>query len=98
MRKGFSKSLIKSIEASRRALELKENPKAGKKKARRTEHQIIREKHRRMGLKATCCAVCGSTERLRLHHNKYTIEPDVTTLCLKCHALKHPELNKILFL
>lgn len=57
------------------------------------EHRKIRDLHKKLNLKKDCCEKCGSTENLHLHHNTYTIKPNVTTLCKKCHFKKHPKLK-----
>lgn len=40
------------------------------------------------------CVYCGSSERLELHHKKYTRKlEDVVTICKRCHLKIHNELK-----
>ena len=50
------------------------------------------------------CTECGATERLHAHHiEPVHLRPDLandlangTTLCVVCHAEKHPEIKKLM--
>lgn len=53
----------------------------------------IRDKTRRMYTKHYCCEICGSKERLNIHHISY-IPNIIITLCLKCHVKIHKTQKK----
>jgi len=80
----IEKSNMKQFEKIKYNLKTKQE---GKKK-KQTEHQRIRALHKKMNLKQKQC-VCGSKYNLQLHHITYTEEPNVVTLCERCHAKVH---------
>jgi len=68
--------------------ELNKNPLVNKKRKIRkhTEYHF----RKKLINKFKKCVLCGSTENLEIHHEKYTEnEGDLIVLCKKCHLKKH---------
>ena len=46
---------------------------------------------------ASCCSICGSTEKIEGHHDDYTKPLDIRWLCEQCHKAWH-KINKPIYL
>lgn len=45
-------------------------------------------------IKKQPCARCGSKRKIHAHHEDYAKPLDVTWLCIKCHGMRHREINE----
>lgn len=64
-------------------------------KEKKMAHRAVRKATRDGNLIRQPCEVCGTTNGVQAHHDDYSKPLDVRWLCVRHHADRHLELNRI---